>query len=202
MRSFDLAPLYRATVGFDRVADLMDRVLANEVAQPTYPPYNIEKTDENAYRISVAVAGFASDELSVDVKDGTLPSEHMQNASRYALSRMYAIATQGMMEATPEQVLLAEQYAAAHREVKEAEKKKTEAWKGLVSSIGDFSGFEWPGGKVTYRNAKSGPVNWQKLARQLGATPEMIVAAKPPIGSRRLLVKVKDMPNEGEETDE
>ncbi|MFY8146856.1 MAG: heat-shock protein, partial [Rhodobacter sp.] len=65
MRSFDLAPLYRATVGFDRVADLMDRVLANDVAQPTYPPYNIEKTDENAYRISVAVAGFTSDELSV-----------------------------------------------------------------------------------------------------------------------------------------
>jgi molecular chaperone IbpA len=72
MRSFDLAPLYRATVGFDRVADLMDRVLANDVAQPTYPPYNIEKTDENAYRISIAVAGFTADELSVEVKEGTL----------------------------------------------------------------------------------------------------------------------------------
>jgi molecular chaperone IbpA len=72
MRSFDLAPLYRATVGFDRVADLMDRVLASDVAQPTYPPYNIEKTDENAYRISIAVAGFTADELNVEVKDGTL----------------------------------------------------------------------------------------------------------------------------------
>ncbi len=72
MRSFDLAPLYRATVGFDRVADLMDRVLAADVAQPTYPPYNIEKTDENAYRISIAVAGFTADELSVEVKEGTL----------------------------------------------------------------------------------------------------------------------------------
>ncbi|PZQ97182.1 MAG: heat-shock protein [Cereibacter sphaeroides] len=72
MRSFDLAPLYRATVGFDRVADLMDRVLTNEVAQPTYPPYNIEKTAENGYRISVAVAGFTADELTVEVKDGTL----------------------------------------------------------------------------------------------------------------------------------
>jgi molecular chaperone IbpA len=72
MRSFDLSPLYRATVGFDRIADLMDRVLANEVAQPGYPPYNIEKTAENAYRISVAVAGFSADELSVEVKDGTL----------------------------------------------------------------------------------------------------------------------------------
>jgi molecular chaperone IbpA len=72
MRSFDLAPLYRATVGFDRIADLMDRVLTNEVAQPTYPPYNIEKTAENAYRISIAVAGFTADELTVEVKEGTL----------------------------------------------------------------------------------------------------------------------------------
>jgi molecular chaperone IbpA len=72
MRNYDFAPLYRATVGFDRIADLMDRVLATDVGQPTYPPYNIEKTDENAYRISVAVAGFAADELAVEVKDGAL----------------------------------------------------------------------------------------------------------------------------------
>ncbi|MFE3837333.1 Hsp20 family protein [Pseudogemmobacter sonorensis] len=72
MRSFDFAPLYRATVGFDRVADLMDRVLSADVAQPGYPPYNIEKTDDNAYRISIAVAGFTPDELSVEVKDGSL----------------------------------------------------------------------------------------------------------------------------------
>ena len=72
MRSFDFSPLYRATVGFDRVADMMDRVLSAEVAQPTYPPYNIEKTDENAYRISIAVAGFGSDELSVELREGAL----------------------------------------------------------------------------------------------------------------------------------
>ncbi|MBD3803978.1 MAG: Hsp20 family protein [Thioclava sp.] len=72
MRSFDLSPLYRATVGFDRVADLMDRALSTDLAQPTYPPYNIEKTDENAYRISIAVAGFCSDELAVELKDGAL----------------------------------------------------------------------------------------------------------------------------------
>ncbi|MHC0053512.1 Hsp20 family protein [Actibacterium sp. D379-3] len=72
MRNFDLSPLYRATVGFDRVADLMDRALTSEVAQPTYPPYNIEKTSENGYRISVAVAGFTADELSVDVKENAL----------------------------------------------------------------------------------------------------------------------------------
>ena len=72
MRAFDPTPLYRATVGFDRLADLMDRVLSTDVAQPTYPPYNIEKTDENAYRITLAVAGFAGEELSVEVKDSAL----------------------------------------------------------------------------------------------------------------------------------
>ena len=72
MRTFDLAPLYRATVGFDRVADLMDRVLNADVAQPSYPPYNIEKTADDAYRISLAVAGFTEDELSVEVKEHSL----------------------------------------------------------------------------------------------------------------------------------
>lgn len=72
MRNLDFAPLYRATVGFDRIADLMDRVLTSDVPQPTYPPYNIEKTAEDAYRISIAVAGFAPDELTVEVKDGSL----------------------------------------------------------------------------------------------------------------------------------
>ncbi|MDF1802324.1 Hsp20 family protein [Thalassovita sp.] len=72
MRSFDLAPLYRATVGFDQVADLMDRAFANDVTQNSYPPYNIEKTDENAYRISIAVAGFSGNDLSVEVKENAL----------------------------------------------------------------------------------------------------------------------------------
>ena len=72
MRTYDLTPLYRATVGFDRIADMMDRVLSADVAQPAYPPYNIEKTDEDSYRISVAVAGFSDSELSVEVKDGAL----------------------------------------------------------------------------------------------------------------------------------
>jgi molecular chaperone IbpA len=72
MRSYDFAPLYRATVGFDRVANLMDRALSADLSQPTYPPYNIEKTANDAYRISVAVAGFTADELGVEVKDGHL----------------------------------------------------------------------------------------------------------------------------------
>jgi molecular chaperone IbpA len=72
MRTFDLAPLYRATVGFDQIADLMDRVLTNDVAAPSYPPYNIEKTGEDAWRISVAVAGFGPDELTVEQRENAL----------------------------------------------------------------------------------------------------------------------------------
>ncbi len=72
MRNFDMAPLYRATVGFDQIADMMDRVLSNDVAQPTYPPYNIEKTADDAYRISIAVAGFADEDLSVELREGQL----------------------------------------------------------------------------------------------------------------------------------
>ncbi len=72
MRSFDLAPLYRATVGFDQIADMMDRVLSTESANPTYPPYNIEKTADDGWRISVAVAGFAAGDLTVEVRENTL----------------------------------------------------------------------------------------------------------------------------------
>ena len=64
MRNFDLTPLYRSTVGFDRLASILDQVMSADVAQNTYPPYNIEKTGENAYRITLAVAGFAEDELT------------------------------------------------------------------------------------------------------------------------------------------
>lgn len=72
MRNFDMSPLYRATVGFDQIADLMDRVLTNDVSRDSYPPYNIEKTNEDAWRISIAVAGFTEDELSVELRDKAL----------------------------------------------------------------------------------------------------------------------------------
>ncbi len=72
MRHFDFAPLYRATVGFDQLAEMMDRVLSNDTPQPGYPPYNIEKTADDAYRISIAVAGFAEGDLSVEVKEQAL----------------------------------------------------------------------------------------------------------------------------------
>ncbi len=72
MRTFDFAPLHRATVGFDQIADLMDRVMTNDVSQSTYPPYNIEKTAADAYRISIAVAGFSENDLAVEVKENAL----------------------------------------------------------------------------------------------------------------------------------
>ena len=72
MRNLDFAPLYRATVGFDQIADLMDRVLSSDVSYPTYPPYTIEKTADDAYRISLAVAGFTDEELSVEVRENAL----------------------------------------------------------------------------------------------------------------------------------
>lgn len=72
MRTFDLSPLYRATVGFDQIADMMDRVLTSDAGTQAYPPYNIEKTDDDAWRISVAVAGFSDDELSVEVRENAL----------------------------------------------------------------------------------------------------------------------------------
>lgn len=72
MRSFDLAPLYRATVGFDQIADLMDRVMSTETTQNSYPPYNIEKTGEQAWRISLAVAGFSDEDLTVELRENAL----------------------------------------------------------------------------------------------------------------------------------
>ena len=72
MRTFDLTPLYRSTVGFDRLASILDQVMAADVGQNSYPPYNIEKTGENAYRITLAVAGFSDDELSIEFREGQL----------------------------------------------------------------------------------------------------------------------------------
>jgi len=72
MRTFDFAPLHRATVGFDQIADLMDRVMSTDGGQPSYPPYNIEKTAADAYRISIAVAGFSESDLAVEVKEHQL----------------------------------------------------------------------------------------------------------------------------------
>src|SRR5262249_7054369 len=71
MRTFDYSPFYRSTVGFDRVFDLLDSVVS-QAGSNGYPPYNIEKAGDNAYRIVMAVAGFAEGELSITQKEEEL----------------------------------------------------------------------------------------------------------------------------------
>jgi molecular chaperone IbpA len=70
MRTYDLTPFYRSTVGFDRFFNLLDRAAVD--GSPGYPPYNIERTGENSYRITVAVSGFSQGELSIVAKENTL----------------------------------------------------------------------------------------------------------------------------------
>ncbi len=70
MRTIDFSPLYRSVVGFDRLADLLDAA-TSETANG-YPPYNIERTAENAYRIEIAVAGFKPEDLAIEVKENLL----------------------------------------------------------------------------------------------------------------------------------
>ncbi|MEM8871304.1 MAG: Hsp20 family protein [Pseudomonadota bacterium] len=72
MRTYDFSPLYRSTVGFDRLAGMLDSVLSNDVSTESYPPYNIEKTGNDSYRITVAVAGFTDAELNIEAKDSQL----------------------------------------------------------------------------------------------------------------------------------
>jgi molecular chaperone IbpA len=67
----DFTPFYRSTVGFDRVFNLLDSA-ASQIDAPAYPPYNIERTGENAYRITMAVAGFGETELNLETKEGVL----------------------------------------------------------------------------------------------------------------------------------
>ena len=72
MRTFDLSPLYRSTVGFDRLFSMLDQAAGFESGGSPYPPYNIERTGENAYRVTIAVAGFSEGELSIESKENTL----------------------------------------------------------------------------------------------------------------------------------
>ena len=79
MRTMDLTPLYRSVVGFDRLADLLDA--ASVEAATGYPPYNIERTGENAYRIEIAVAGFKSEDLTLEVKENLLTVQGRKGAN-------------------------------------------------------------------------------------------------------------------------
>lgn len=72
MNSFDFSPLFRSTIGFDRLAHLVDSATRVDSSAVAYPPYNIEKTGEDAYRLTMAVAGFSQSELDITVHENTL----------------------------------------------------------------------------------------------------------------------------------
>ena len=91
MRTYDLTPFYRSTVGFDRFFSLLDQATAD--GSPGYPPYNIERTGENAYRISVAVSGFSQGELSIVAKENTLTIKGEKSAiAARAFERVFQLA--------------------------------------------------------------------------------------------------------------
>lgn len=89
MRHFDFTPLYSASIGFDQIADLIDRVSSGDNPNTTYPPYNIEKTDDDAYRISIAVAGFSEKDLIVEVKESALVVAAKKSETKDAKSYLH-----------------------------------------------------------------------------------------------------------------
>ena len=72
MRHIDFTPLYRSTVGFDHFVDMFDNIFTNQVSQESYPPFNIEKIDDENYRISIAAAGFSQEDFSIEVENQQL----------------------------------------------------------------------------------------------------------------------------------
>ena len=87
MDPFDFSPLFRSTIGFDRLARLLDSATRVDGAAPAYPPYNIEKTGEDAYRLTMAVAGFAREEIDITVHENALTvagkAKNGEDNSRY-----------------------------------------------------------------------------------------------------------------------
>jgi molecular chaperone IbpA len=84
MRTFDLSPLYRSTVGFDRLFSMLDKTAGFESGGATYPPYNIERTGDNSYRVTIAVAGFSESDLSIEAKENTLTVKGEKHPDREA----------------------------------------------------------------------------------------------------------------------
>ena len=80
MRNYDLSPLYRSAIGFDRMADLINSVSRSEATQSSYPPYNIEAFGEDKYRITLAIAGFSDEEISIEVEQNLLTVKGGKNA--------------------------------------------------------------------------------------------------------------------------
>ena len=85
MRTFDLTPLYRSTVGFDRLFSLLDQAPGDNAVG--YPPYNIERTGENNFRVTVAVSGFSQNEISIVAKENTLTIKGEKSANENAVAK-------------------------------------------------------------------------------------------------------------------
>jgi len=89
MRNFDLSPLFRSSIGFDRMTRLLDAATRMDDSAFSYPPYNIEKTGENAYRITMAVAGFGEDDLNITVQENSLVISGKLNKSEDEKKYLY-----------------------------------------------------------------------------------------------------------------
>ena len=139
---FDLSPLYRSTVGFDRLGQLLDNVANFEA--PTYPPYNIERVGEDEYRVTMAVAGFGPNDINIEVKQNTLTvtgkkaekadqkGEFLhQGIAQRAFERRFQLADFVQVEgAEMDSGLL---HVTLKREIPEAMKPRTIAVKGAKS---------------------------------------------------------------------
>ncbi|MBY0429280.1 MAG: Hsp20 family protein [Alphaproteobacteria bacterium] len=89
MHTYDLTPLFRSTIGFDNLSRLIDSAMKLDDAVPAYPPYNIEKLNDDAYRITMAVAGFSENELSLVTQDNVLLVTGKQNTQEQQVERQY-----------------------------------------------------------------------------------------------------------------
>jgi len=129
MRTFDFAPLYRSTVGFDRMFSMIDELADLEGSVPSYPPYNVERTGENAYRILIAVAGFTDADLSIEAKENrlTIRGEKQTNGEEKTRDVLY----QGIAERAFERSF----QLADHVEVKGARLENGLLYVDLVREI-------------------------------------------------------------------
>ena len=160
MNAIDLTPLYRSSVGFDRLGSLINHALTTESTSSGYPPYNIEVLDENRYAITVAVAGFSQEELDIQTEKGVLTVRGEKNAKKEECNYLY----QGIANRTFERKFNLADYieiAGADlanglltisliKEIPEAMKPKTIAIN--------------KGGNVLEHNAKENSVNSEKAA--------------------------------------
>jgi molecular chaperone IbpA len=103
MRTFDLSPLYRSTVGFDRLFSMLDNSAGFESGS-AYPPYNIERTADNSYRVTLAVAGFSESELAIEAKENTLTVRGEKTREAEANARRSELLYQGIAARSFERV--------------------------------------------------------------------------------------------------